>query len=205
MKKHEPELYDDILAHVERHEIFTSQQIENYRQAVKQPKMSKTKAKEEMLADAFADMKTGRRVFDKISTENRSLSERLTAFTQKLLNGVKKFFKAKEVREKYPSVTLTSKQFKDFATRIDENICAMQGSKASKSSKGYKILSVAPHSPYEYAPIKQKAFDIESAKELSKKYSSEAVQKMIQELSPLGRKNKTYGKEIMQEVRACGR
>ena len=38
----------------------------------------------------------------------------------------KKFFKAKEVREKYPSVTLTSKQFKDFVTRVDENICSMQ-------------------------------------------------------------------------------
>ena len=202
MKKHEPELYNDILSHVERHEIFTSQQIEAYRKAVKQPQMSKSRAMEEMLADAFADMKT---VMEEISKENRSLADRFAAFTKKLLDGVKKFFKAKEVREKYPSVTLTSKQFKDFAMRIDENICAMQGSKAAKSSKGYKILSVAPHSPYEYAPIKQKAFDIESAKELSKKYSSEAVQKMIQELSPLGRKNKTYGKEIMQEVRACGR
>ena len=205
MKKHEPELYDDILAHVERHEIFTSQQIENYRQAVKQPKMSKTKVMEEMLADAFADMKTGRRVIAEISKENRSLADRLAAFAQKLLDGVKKFFKAKEVREKYPSVTLTSKQFKDFATRIDENICAMRDSKTSKSSKSYKILNIAPHSPYEYAPIKQKVFDIESAKELSKKYSSEAIQEMIQDLSPLGRKNKNYGKEIMQEVRACGR
>ena len=205
MKKHEPELYDDILAHVERHEIFTGQQIENYCKAVKQPKMSKVKALEEMLAYAFADMKTGRRVIAEISKENRSLADKLAAFTQKLLDGVKKFFKAKEVREKYPSITLTSKQFKDFATRIDENIYAMRGSKAAKSSKGYKILSVMTRSPYEYAPTKQKAFDIESAKELSKKYSSEAIQKMLQDLSPLGRKNKNYGKEIMQEVRACGR
>lgn len=205
MKKHEPELYDDILSHVERHEVFSSQQIENYRKAVKQPKMSKTKAMEEMLADAFADMKTGRSVVAAISKENRSLADRLATFTQKLLDGVKKFFKAKEVREKYPSITLTSKQFKDFATRIDENIYAMRGSKAAKSSKGYKILSVMTRSPYEYAPTKQKAFDIESAKELSKKYSSEAIQKMLQDLSPLGRKNKNYGKEIMQEVRACGR
>ena len=205
MKKHEPELYNDILSHVERHEIFTSQQIEDYCQAVKQPKMSKSKAMEEMLADAFADMKTGRRVIEEISKGNRSLADKLATFAQKLLDGVKKFFKAKEVREKYPSVTLTSKQFKDFSTRIDENIYAMRGSKVAKSSKGYKILSVMPRSPYEYAPTKQKVFDIESAKELRKKYSSEAIQKMLQDLSPLGRKNKNYGKEIMQEVRACGR
>ena len=145
MKKHEPELYEDILAHVERHEIFTSQRIEDYRQAVKQPTMSKSKVMEELLADAFADMKTGRLVLEKISTEDQRLANRLAAFTQKLLDGVKKFFKAKEVREKYPAVTLSSKQFKDFVTRIDENVCSMQDGKASKNSTGYKILTTALH------------------------------------------------------------
>lgn len=205
MKKHEPELYEDILAHVERHEIFTSQQIEDYRQAVKQPTMSKSKVMEEMLADAFADMKTGRRVIEEISKENRSLADRFAAFTQKLLDGVKKFFKAKEVREKYPAVTLSSKQFKAFVTRIDENVCSMQDGKASKNSTGYRILTAVSHSPYEYSRTKQKRFDIKSAKELSKKYSSATVEQVIQDLSPLGRQNKNYGKEIMQEVRACGR
>ena len=139
MKKHEPELYEDILAHVERHEIFTSQQIEDYRQVVKQPTMSKSKVMEEMLADAFADMKIGRRVLEKISTEDQSLANRLAAFTQKLLDGVKKFFKAKEVREKYPAVTLSSKQFKDFVTRIDENVCSMQDGKASKNRRATRF------------------------------------------------------------------
>ena len=205
MKKREPELYADILAHVERHEIFTGQQIGNYRKAVKQPKMSKSRAMEEMLADAFADMKTGRRVFDKISAENQSLADKLAAFTQKLLDGVKKFFHAKEVHEKYPSVTLTSKQFNDFVMRVDENVCSMQGDRASKNSTGYKILTAVPRSPYEYAPKKQKAFDIQSAKELTKKYSPDSVQKVIQDLSPLGRKDKNYGREVLQEVRGYGR
>ena len=89
-------------------------------------------------------------------------------------------------------------------TRVDENICSMQAGK-SNNSTGYKILVTVPHSPYQYAPTKQKRFDIDSAKELAKKYSSDSIQQAIQELSPLGRKNKTYGKEIMQEVRACGR
>ena len=44
-KKHKSELYDGILAHVERHKIFTVQH-------------------------AFADMKTGRRVIDKISADS---------------------------------------------------------------------------------------------------------------------------------------
>ena len=46
--------------------LFTSQQIENYRKSVKQPNMSESKVMEEMLADAFADMKTGRRIIEKI-------------------------------------------------------------------------------------------------------------------------------------------
>ena len=49
MKKHEPELYEDILAHVERHEVFTRQQIDDYRQAVKKENRS--------LADKLAAFK----------------------------------------------------------------------------------------------------------------------------------------------------
>ena len=97
MKKHKPELYEDILKHVESHEILTSEQMENYRQEVKQPKMSDSRVVEEMFADAFADMKTGRRIVEEIATENKSLASRLKKFTQKLLNGVKKFFKSQEV------------------------------------------------------------------------------------------------------------
>ena len=209
MKKHEPEFYDDILAHVERHEIFTSQQIEDYRQAVKQPKMSKSKAMEEMLADAFADMKTGRRVIEEISKKNRSLADKLATFAQKLLDGVKKFFKAREVREKYPAVTLTSKQFKDFFTRIDENVCSMQDgkNKAVANSTGYKILQAVhiPHSPYQYAPKNQKDFDKAAAKKLAEKYSADSVQQVIQDLSPSGHENKNYaGSQSIREV-CCGK
>ena len=203
MKKHEPELYDDILKHVESHEIFTNQQIENYRKAIKQEKMSKSKVVEEMLADAFADMKTGRRVIEKISEENRSLANRLAEFTKKLLEGVKIFFKAKEVQEKYPEVMLTNKQFRDFVERVDENICSVQDDKGklAQNSIGYKILK----SPYKYSPKRQKKFDMEAAKNLAEKHSTESVMEVIQNVSPLGSKNKNYGKEILQEVHSCSR
>lgn len=199
MKGYEPALYEDILKHVESCEIFTNQQIENYRKAVNQPKLEKPKVIEEMLADAFADMKSGRRIVEKISEKNQSLAEKFVDFTKKLLDGVKKFFKAKEMREKYPEVALTNKQFKNFVSRVDENICSVQNAK--KISVGYKILQ----SPYKYSPKKQKKFDIESAKELTKKYSAESVKNLIQELSPLGQKNKNYGREILQEVKTNGR
>ena len=209
MKKHEPELYEDILKHVETHEIFSSQQMENYRKVVKQPKMSDSRVMEEMLADAFADMKTGRRIVEEIATENKSLASRLKEFTQKLLSGVKKFFKSQEVREKYPSVALTNKQFKSFVSRVEKNIESVKNDKGklAKESKGYKILTASniPHSPYKYVPEKQRKFDKESAAELLKKYPAESVKETIQKLSPLGEKNKNYGREILQEVRNYGR
>lgn len=121
-------------------------------------------------------MKTGRRVIKAISKENRSLADKLAAFTKKLLDGVKKFFTTKEVHEKYPSVTLTSKQFKDFFTRIDKNICSMRDGKNKAA-----------------------------AKKLAEKYSADSVQQVIQDFSPSGHENKNYGKEIMQEIRAYGR
>ena len=162
MKNYEPELYEDILKHVESCEIFTSQQIENYRKAVNQPNLKKSQVVEEMLADAFADMKTGRRIVEKISEKNPSLAEKFANFTKKLLDGVKKFFKAKEIQEKYPEVALTNKQFKNFVSRVEENICSVQSAK--KISVGYKILQ----SPYKYSSKKQKKFDVESAAELIK-------------------------------------
>ena len=209
MKKYEPELYEDILKHVENHEIFTSQKVENYRRAIHQPEMSESKVKEEMLADAFADMKTERRIVEEITTENKSLASRLKEFTQKLLNGVKKFFKSQEVQEKYPSVALTNKQFKDFVERVEENIESVKNDKGklAKESQGYKILTVSniPHSPYKYAPKKQKKFDVESARELLKKYPADSVKETIQKLSPLGEKNKNYGAEILREIKSYGR
>ena len=94
---------------------------------------------------------------------------------------------------------MTNKQFKNFVSRVEENICGVQGAK--KVSVGYKILQ----SPYKYSPKKQKKFDIETAVELTKKYSAESVKNLIQNLSPLGRKNKNYGREILQEVQSHGR
>lgn len=208
MKKHEPELYEDIFRYVDRHEFFSSQQMEEYRKAVKQLALSDSKVVEEMLADAFADMKTGRRIVEKIAEKNPNVAQKFLAFTKKLVEGVKNFFKAKEVKEKYPEVALTNGQFKNFVERVEENILSVKtGNRLTANSTGYKILSTncVLHSPYAFSPKKQKKFDTETAKKLVEKYPSEKVQKVIQELSPLGRKEKDYGKEILREVRSDGR
>ena len=206
LKKHEPELYEDISKYVERHEFFGSQQIEEYKKAVKQPTLSESEVVEEMLADAFADMKTGRRIVEKMSEEKPSVAQKFLAFTKKLVEGVKKFFKSEEVKEKYPEVALTSGQFKNFVERIEENVISLPKGK-EKNSLGYKILKTnyVKHSPYKFLPKKQKKFDEETARKLAEQYPEEKVQQVIQELSPLGVHNKAYGAEIMREVRTGGR
>ena len=93
LKNHEPELYEDIRHYVERHEFFSSNQIEEYRKAVKQPTLRDSKVVEEVLADAFEDMKTGRRIVEKIAEKNPNVAQKFLAFTKKLVKGVKKFFK----------------------------------------------------------------------------------------------------------------
>ena len=209
MKKHEPELYEDILKYIERNEIFTKEQIQSYRKAVNQPKLSENKVVEEMLADAFADMKTGLRILEEMAEKNEGLAKRLAEFTKKIMKGIKKFLKSEEVQEKYPEVALTNLQFSAFTKRIEENVCSLSTykGKLAKESTGYKILKAGKiiNSPYKYKPEKQKKFDIMSAKALMKKYAKEAVGKVIQEISPLGEKNKKYGEKIIQEVKTYSR
>ena len=159
-----------------------------------------------MLADAFADMKTGRRIVEKMSEEKPNVAKKFLAFTKKLIEGVKNFCKSKEVKEKYPEVALTNWQFKNFVERIEKNVESLQKGKAV-NSLGYKLLKTnyVHHSPYKFAPQKQKKFDRETASRLMKSNSAESVQKVIQELSPLGVHNKNYGAEIMREVNTNGR
>ena len=98
---------------------------------------------------------------------------------------------------------LTNKQFRDFVARVDENICSVQDDKGklAQNSIGYKILK----SPYKYSPKRQKQFDMEAAKNLAEKHSTESIVEVIQNVSPLGRKNKNYGKEILHEVHSYSR
>jgi len=46
LKKSEPEIYQDLLDYVERENIITAVQIENYRQDLNQPSMSDAKVRE---------------------------------------------------------------------------------------------------------------------------------------------------------------
>ena len=121
-----------------------------------------------LFADAFADMKTGRRIVKKITSEKPKLAKKIFGFMNKVVKSVKKIFNpetpedVKELREKYPSVSLTDIQFNDFITRIDNTIEGFKNLPKEKTPGTYKLLTTGLHlihSPHACDPKTQTAFD----------------------------------------------
>ena len=183
--------------------MFTPVQIKNYRQAMKQPTLSDSKVVEEMLADAFADMKTGRKILQDIAEKKPTLANKIITFTKKILDCAKKFLHSE--KKNYPSVSLTDSQFKNFAERIEENINSVKVEKSSELTKGYKILSANFHSPFTYSPELQKKFDLDVAKKLLQKYPPAVVGKTIFSESPLAKKIKNYASNVIHAVAGYSR
>lgn len=77
---------------IERHEDFSSQEIENYRRSIKQPKKSERQVKEEMLSATFAVIKMGRRIVEKIAEEKYSEVARQISSFKILYREWKKIF-----------------------------------------------------------------------------------------------------------------
>ena len=203
LKISEPELYEDLREYVERENIFTQKQIENYRKEIKQPTFSDSKVIEEMLADAFADLKTGRKILQDMAEKKPTLANKIIAFTKKILDCAKKFLQ--DEKKNYPSISLSDSQFENFAKRIDANINSVKIAKNSELSKGYKILAANFHSPFAYSPELQKKFDLNAAKKLLQKYSPSVVGKTIFSESPLAKKMKNYASNIIHAVAGYSR
>ncbi len=222
MKEHEPELYADLLCHAEKTEMFSKKMMDDYRKETNRPRMSDSEVAEELLADAFADRKTGRRAWQDMAKTNPTLAKRLAAFAQKILHSARRLLHlqdsrtAHELREKYPGVRLTDRQFQDFSERITENLCSLRDGQNQPMfvSKGYRILAAdgkvpedslprlpkCKHSPFHYAPQKQKKFDQRATQELLRHYPQDAVAWAIQALSPLGERMGQYGRRLVRHI-----
>jgi len=203
LKISEPELYEDLREYVERENIFTQNQMGNYRKAVKQPSLSDSKVVEEMLADAFADLKTGRKILQDMAEKKPTLANKIITFAKKILDCAKKFLQ--DEKKNYPSVSLSDSQFENFAERINANINSVKIEKSSELSKGYKILMANLHSPFTYSPELQKKFDLNVAKKLLKKYPPSVVGKTIFSESPLAKKIKNYASNVIHAVAGYSR
>ena len=162
--------------------------------------MTDAKVREEMLADAFADFKTGRRILEEMADKKPTLAEKVVAFTKKVIDCAKKFFSDKSVQEKFPSVKLSDSQFKNFVERIDATAKNVKLNNVAEMSKGEKILTGNFHSPFAYKPELQKNFDLKVAKILLQKFQPVTVAQTIYNNSPLAKKIKNYASKVVHSV-----
>ena len=209
MKEHEPELYTDLLCHAEKTEMFSKQMMDDYRREVKRPCMSDGEVAEELLANAFADRKTGRgqerrilapapalahpvrrrRMLQDMAKANPTLVQRLAAFTQRILQNARRLLHLqdskdiRELQEKYPGVRLTDRQFRDFSERITENLCSLRDSKNQPMfiSKGYRILAADGKVPEDSLRRlpKYKHSPFRHAPQKQKKFDQRAAQELL--------------------------
>ena len=202
--------------------MFSKAQMDGYRAEIHRPCMSEGEVVEELLADAFADHKTGRRLWQDMAKVNPTLVKQLVAFTQKILYSAQRLLhlregkETEELREKYPGVRLTDAQFRDFSERITETLCSLRDSREQPMfiSKGYRILAAdgkalgdwlpekfrCVHSPFQYAPQKQQRFDQQTVRNLLRHYPQDQVQRALQALSPLGGNMRQYGKKMVENT-----
>jgi len=102
LKKSEPEIYQDLLNFVESENIITPLQIETYKQDVNQPSMTDAKVREELLADAFADLKTGRRILEEMSEKKPTLADKKKSSTAPKNFSQTKLFKKNFLQLNFP-------------------------------------------------------------------------------------------------------
>lgn len=102
------EVYEDLMRHIERSDAFSSDQMNAYREHIQQPKLSDIRVKEEMLADAFADLKMRNKFMENTAKEEPSLAHNLIRYTQGMLFSFEQ------------SSVLSLDQMQAFQSRISE-------------------------------------------------------------------------------------
>ena len=208
MRKSDPELYSDILQYVEREAMFTQEQMDAYKAAVRQPNMPDGTVREEMLADAFADRQTGRRVLQEIAAKDRTLAQRVISFTKQLAEQARRFFRPdKDAEKSFPAAAITDEQFERFSKGIEETVQGIRDSRGVpiRDTKGIRIISApaVANSPYRYQPERQREFDIRAARQLLEKFSPDAVESAIRKQS--GQKDSQYAESVLREAVAYAR
>ncbi|WP_303814112.1 LPD1 domain-containing protein [Selenomonas ruminantium] len=210
MKFHEPELYQDLLTFVEKESIITKEQIADYREVHKSKDLPDDIVKEEMLANAFADKKTGNSIVYRMADKNPNLAVRFMRFTKNVAKKAISFFK----KEENCKGELSASQFEAFSKRLDvlsENL-AIRGKKPLSSicniilqngnaltPDDVKRISFSPCNPLRNNPNEQKKFDVHIATQLLKRYPQTLVQEVLQNQSPL-RLQKGYVAGVMKDA-----
>ena len=94
MKHRDPKLYNDLLTHVETKGIITDKQIDAFRKSHHALDMPRSTVKEELLANAFADIQQEAHIVNQIAREKLRLAARALTFARRLAQKTKAFFQS---------------------------------------------------------------------------------------------------------------
>lgn len=127
LKELDARLYDDLLDATKKANVFSREDIVKYRMDIKQPHMTESAVIEEMLADAFADLKTNRRPVIKLAGKRTGAAARLMRYAKSAVGCIAKVLDEDDSQllpyqdyATYPKISLNDEQFAAFADRIDK-------------------------------------------------------------------------------------
>lgn len=221
MKELDPRLYDDLLLATKKAKLFSREDIVRYRLDIKQPHMSEEAVLEEMLADAFADLKTNRRPVIQLAEKRTGAAARLMHYAKSAAFCVGKVLFPEDQEDilpyqsytKYPAVALTDEQFSAFADQLDRiahQVIALDLPK-SFTSTAYRIVSsderylgaklllenARIYAPDLYHDFYLRKFDMDFVREANT--TPQLIIKALQSNSPLAVKA-SYGKNLVNDV-----
>lgn len=210
LKYQEPELYRDLLDFVETDNIVTREQIESYRIEHKAKDLPDDIVKEEMLANAFADKKTGNSIVYRMANKKPNLAVRFMRFTKNVALKAVSFFKNEPLKGE-----LSASQFEAFSKRLDmiTETMAVKGVKPlarvsnillpngqSITTDDVREVSNTTCTPFRKAPDKQAEYDKHIATQFTKRYPQKLIEETLLNNSPLGRKP-GYVTEIISSIK----
>ena len=134
MRQKDPFLYDELIGAVEEAKAISKAQLDAYRQSIGAPDMSDQHAKEELLADAFANVQKEKELTRIIAQKDAGLMCRFAAFTKKLLYHAQTFLHRREG-------SLTKDQFDAFKDRVETHLHTLKDKEGNRIiPKGVYVL-----------------------------------------------------------------
>lgn len=134
MRQKDPFLYDELISTVEEAQAISKTQLDAYRQSIGAPDMDDQHAKEELLADAFANVQKEKELTRSIAKKDAGLMCRFAAFTKKLLYHAQAFLHRREG-------SLTKDQFDAFKERVEIHLHSLKDNEGNRIiPKGVYVL-----------------------------------------------------------------
>ena len=134
MRQKDPFLYDELISTVEEAQAISKTQLDAYRQSIGAPDMDDQHAKEELLADAFANVQKEKELTRIIAKKDAGLMCRFAAFTKKLLYHAQTFLHRREG-------SLTKDQFDAFKERVEIHLHSLKDNEGNRIiPKGIYVL-----------------------------------------------------------------